>query len=578
MENSRLAAAFDELADLLELAAESPFKTRAYRAFAERARTMHEPLSERVARGDLGDLPGVGEAIAAKVEAFLADGTFAALEKARATVPSTLRELLKVPGLGAKSVRTLWKEAAVTTLGELVHACEENRLATVSGFGTKKQARTLAVARVLLEGSRGALLSTALEAGHVIGLLLRAVGAEEVVVAGEARRGLEIVKELTVLAQGIDVRVIAAALDGAAGLGTPRVRVSRTDVTLAIHGLSTRVRAVSDEAWVHSQILETGSAAHVTWLAERARARGLTLPGVCAGAGDEAAVYRALDLPFAPPELRAGAVDHVPEGLVARPHVRGVFHVHTDWSDGTASILEMARAAARESFEYVGISDHSCAASYANGLDAARLREQGAAIEIARREIPGCTILHGVEVDILPDGSLDLDNDTLASLDFVIASVHGRFAMSYDEMTARIVRAVSHPLVTILGHPTGRLLLGRQGYAFDVEAVARAAAANGTYLEINANPQRLDLSDALVRRAALEGAEFAIDPDAHGTVGLRDTRLGVVVARRAGLTRDKLLNTRGRDELVAKLAARKAAALGRLDGRRAPAPDARAGL
>ncbi len=565
MDNSRLAAAFDELADLLELDGENPFKTRAYRAFAETVRATSEPLARIVARRELDAMPGVGKAIAAKVEAYLADGTFAALEKARAVVPASLRELLGVPGLGPKSVRTLWKEVGITTLGELVYACEENHLAVVSGFGTKKQSKILAAARLRLEGERGALLATALEAARVIALLLRAVGAEEVEVAGEARRGLEIVKTLVLIARGLDARVIAAALDGASGLGETRPRASRSEVTLTVHGLSTRIRAVAPADWVHALLLETGGAEHVAWLDERAARAGRALASVAAGAKDERAAYAALDLPYAPPELRAGPTPRIPADLVERTHVRGVFHVHTDWSDGTASILEMARAAERESFEYVGISDHSRAASYANGLDAARLREQAAAITIARRELAGCAILHGVEVDILPDGGLDLDDETLGMLDFVIASVHGRFAMSPAEMTARIVRAVSHPLVTILGHPTGRLLLGRKGYAFDVEAVARAAAANDTYLEINANPQRLDLSDTLVRRAALEGAKFAIDPDAHATVGLRDTSLGVIVARRAGLSRDQLLNTRDRDALVETLASRRAKGLARLD-------------
>jgi DNA polymerase (family 10) len=239
--------------------------------------------------------------------------------------------------------------------------------------------------------------------------------------------------------------------------------------------------------------------------------------------------------------------------------VRGIFHVHTDWSDGQASILEMANEAAAAGFSYLGISDHSQAASYANGLDAERLREQARAIAVARSE-SGITILHGVEVDILDDGTLDLDAETLASLDFVIASVHTRLNMAREEMTARIVRAVSHPLVTMLGHPTGRLILGRKGYAFDVEAVARAAAANDTYLEINANAQRLDLSEVNVRRAAVAGGKFVINPDAHAPRGVLDTFLGVTVARRAGLRNDQVLNALEPRELLAKLKARKAKA------------------
>jgi len=318
---------------------------------------------------------------------------------------------------------------------------------------------------------------------------------------------------------------------------------------------------VEARAWVHALLTATGDAAHVRWLDGLA---GGALAEACAGAADDGAMYRALGLAFVPPELRAGSAPRVPAELVER--VGGIFHVHTDWSDGTASILEMARAAVAAGYTYLGISDHSRAASYANGLDAARLAEQRAVIDIARRELPECAILHGIEVDILEDGALDLDDATLASLDFVIASVHSRMGMGSAEMTKRIVRAVSHPLVTILGHPTGRLLLGRKGYTFDVAEVARAAVANDTYLEINANAQRLDLDEAKVRKAAGVGARFAIDPDAHAPRGLDDTRLGVMMARRAGLTAGQLLNARTRSEVERVLAERKDAALARMRG------------
>jgi DNA polymerase (family 10) len=282
---------------------------------------------------------------------------------------------------------------------------------------------------------------------------------------------------------------------------------------------------------------------------------------VCARARSESDVYEALGVPFAPPELREGATHEVPELLES---IKGVFHVHTTWSDGSASLSEMARAAELAGYGYLGITEHSQAASYAGGLDSAAIGRQSRAVARARREVRGVQLLHGVEVDVMRDGSLDLDDATLASLDFVIASVHEGLEMADGEMTARLLRAVRHPLVTILGHPTGRLLLGRAGYAFDIEAVATAASRNGTFLEINANPQRLDLSDALVRRAAAVGACFAIDPDAHTPRGIRDASLGVSVARRAGLSASQVLNTRGTEEVVAYLAKRRLEAKRRL--------------
>jgi DNA polymerase (family 10) len=313
------------------------------------------------------------------------------------------------------------------------------------------------------------------------------------------------------------------------------------------------LRVVAPERYVEALVRETGSAAHVRWLEARAtRAGGLSV--ACARVRSEAALYASLGLPFPAPELREGPTPRVPE-LVAR--VQGIFHVHTDWSDGSGSIIEMARAAASAGFAYVGITDHSKAAVYARGLDATRLREQARAVEEARRRVPNILLFHGVEVDVLPDGSLDLDDATLGALDFVVASVHDAMSMSRDDMTTRMVRALRHPMVTILGHPTGRLLLGRKAYRFDLEAVAAAAAESDTVLEINANPQRLDLSATLTRRAAARGARFAIDPDAHSPDAVGDADLGIMIARRAGLGPAQVLNAGTAADVGAHLLARR---------------------
>ncbi len=562
MDNERVARTFEELADLLELKGESPFKLRAYRAFAESVRALDQPVATIAARGILGDMPGVGEAIAKKVDDLLKTGSFAALDRVRDEVPNTLIELLRVPGLGAKSVRVLWLEAGVTTLGELLYACEEHRLAQLPGFGEKKQAKTLAAVRKRLEKSGAMLLAGAIEAADRIRRALEAKGIADVEAVGETRRGVELVRALLVLVKDGDASTIAQTLHRAKeDMGARDVALDGDDVVVTFaSGEMARVRGVPAASWALALVTETGSGAHVEWLEERASGKG-GLAAIAASVKREEGVYAALGLPFAHPELREGPTPTVAARLDC---VRGIFHVHTDWSDGTASIVEMAREAARAGFAYVGITDHTKAATYANGLDTTRLRDQARAVEIARREVPEIEILHGTEVDILADGSLDLDDATLGALDFVIASVHTRFAMPIAEMTARIVRAVSHPLVTILGHPTGRLLLGRPGYGFDVEQVARAAAANDTYLEINSNAQRLDLSDELARRAAAAGARFAIDPDAHSIRGIADTSLGVIVARRAGLAAAQILNARERPDLVATLALRKKHALSRL--------------
>jgi DNA polymerase (family 10) len=322
------------------------------------------------------------------------------------------------------------------------------------------------------------------------------------------------------------------------------------------------VRGVErDGDWVFELLTSTGGDAHLRALEQRAGSLD-ALRAVCARADTERDVYAALGLPWVPPELRDDDAPIAPADLVDVLH--GVFHVHTDWSDGKASVADMARAAAGAGLSFVGISDHSQAASYANGLDGVRLSAQKEAIAAARAEVPGVTILHGIEVDILADGALDLPDAALAELDFVIASVHTRLEMPKDAMTARLVRAVSHPLVTILGHPTGRLLRARRGSTFDVQVVARAAAANDTYLEINGNGHRLDLSDTMARTAAAEGARFAVDPDAHDPKSMHDTWLGLGVARRAALSRGQVLNALPQDELVRALQARKEKAMARL--------------
>ncbi len=560
VDNAQIARAFDELADLLELDGENPFKLRAYRNFAETARELDQSLADIAMRGELTDMDGVGKAIAAKVEQMLATGTFEALDRARSSVPLTLLDLLRLPGFGAKTVRTIWQGAQVTTLAELVRACDDGRLAALPGIGIKKQTKARAAALELIEGAGSTLLFSALEASAELEAHLKSAGVTEVVLTGAARRGMALVNEVLVLAREADPARILESLAGA----DPDIDMlppEGSDIAVLVQGTRVHVRAVPNDAWIATLVSTTGSDAHVRFLEERAGgADGFR--SVCGRAHTERDVYAALGLSYVPPELRDQTRADVPASLVERLH--GVFHVHTEWSDGKATIAGMARAARDAGFAFVGISDHSRAASYANGLDAARLREQIAAMERARAEVPEVTILHGVEVDIMPDGTLDLDDDILAELDFVIASVHARLDMSPEAMTSRIVRAVRHPLVTMLGHPTGRLLRARRGYTFDIAAVARAAADNDTYLEINGNAHRLDLSDTLARQAADVGARFAVNPDAHTPAAFADTSLGLTVARRAGLSKDRILNAAPRDDLVRILAARKEAARARL--------------
>ncbi len=381
-------------------------------------------------------------------------------------------------------------------------------------------------------------------------------------IAGGARRGDELVDELVLVADRapselqrdlvelletdeVDVRPAGPpAVSGALRLG---------------HGpLPVRVRSASPRGFVEALLRESGSDAHVDALEERAHARGTTLSSIALGARDEADVYAALGVPWIAPELRDGPELEVPSSLLDR--VRGVFHVHTEWSDGVASIERMAVAARDAGHAYVGISDHSRAAWYARGLDEERLLAQAEAIARARRSVPGIEILHGLEVDVLEDGSLDLPDAALARLDFVVASLHSGHDLDAESQTRRMVRAASHPLVTVIGHPTNRLLLGKPKIAFDLDAVAVACARSGVALEINTSAQRLDLDVDDTRRAAALGASFCIDPDAHEPAGFAGVELGVLLARRARLDAARVLNARDTDEMVGWLRARRARA------------------
>jgi DNA polymerase (family 10) len=400
---------------------------------------------------------------------------------------------------------------------------------------------------------RALLLASAVEMARLVNDALARAGLDEATVVGEVRRGMAVVEELAMIVRGtLEARRLAQVLQGAQAAEDVTV-AGRDGVHLRFEGGGpAHVRVVPRSRFVEALVRDTGSVRHVRWLESLAGGRA-GFEALCARATGEEDVYARLGVPFAPPELREGRTPQVPELVDS---VRGVFHVHTTWSDGSASIAEMARAAGQAGFSYMGITEHSKQASYAGGLDGNRLGQQALEIARANREVSGVALLHGVEVDVLPDGSLDLDDGVLANLDFVIASVHEALDMHSREMTARLVKAVSHPLVTILGHPTGRLLLGRAGSAFDVEEVASAAARNDTFLEINANPQRLDLGEELVRKAAARGASFAIDPDAHTPRGVRDTSFGLSVARRAGLGPSQVLNTRGPGEVLSYLQAR----------------------
>ncbi len=568
MDNPGYARFFAEIADLLEIRGENPFRIRAYRNAARTLETLAEPVDELASRGEqaLVALPGIGRDLARKIRELARTGRLEFLERLKAEIPPTLVELLEVPGLGPRRVRKLWQEAGVVSLDDLEAALAEGRLAGLEGFGPTliaKIARGLAerreqAGRVRLDAAdRAAETIVRQLAGRRRGLRL--------VVAGSLRRRRETVHDLDLLATGCTRGLIErfVALDGVRE--TLAAGGSRASVRLA-SGLQVDLRVVPEESFGAALQYFTGSKEHGIALRRRARERGLRLNEYglfdgerrIAGAREDD-VYAALDLPPIPPELREnrGEIEAAEQGrlpaLVSLDDIRGDLQMHTTWSDGRDTIEAMACAARERGYEYIAITDHGPTVRVAGGLDAARLARQIEEIDAINERIEGLRVLKGIETDILEDGTLDLPDDVLAKLDYVLATVHTRLALSRREMTRRIVRALRHPRVSALGHPTGRLIGRRPPYEVDFDEIVRAAAGEGKLLEIDGHPERLDLDDHHARRAAEAGVPIVISTDAHAAADLALMRYGVDQARRAWLTPDHVANARPLGRFLALL-------------------------
>jgi DNA polymerase (family 10) len=570
----QVADLLEEIGDLLEILGENPFKTRAYRNGAHTLRALDRDLTGLVQSGELGRLKGIGRALSEKITTLVETGQLPYLDELRASVPPATLDLLKIPGLGPKKAHLLVDRLQVGSIGELEYACHENRLLHLEGFGAKSQERILEGIAQLNKYANRFLMGDAVPLAEAV---IRSVIADPAVaraaIAGDLRRRTETVGGLNLVAAGSDPGSVRAAL-----ARSPRLTSSSPEGDAGLHGvldtgMPLRVSIVPEASYVAELLHATGPASHLAALHARGRERGLDLnerglfrDGEQVACRDEAAIYRALDLPFFPPELReaagtdpgrtAGALAGSLPRLVENEDILGVLHVHSTWSDGRLGIEAILERCSRLGYQYVGISDHSQSARYARGLSPDSLRRQQEEIDTASPGHPGLRVFKGSEVDILPDGALDYSDEILKTLDFVVASVHSSFRLPRAEQTRRIVRAVKHPRTTILGHPTGRLLLAREAYDVDLEEVMRAAAGEGVYLELNANPRRLDLDSDACRRARALGARFAVNPDAHDADGLSHVRYGIAVARRAGLEATDILNTLPPARLAEALARR----------------------
>lgn len=579
--NAAAAARLVRLADLLEIEGANAFRVRAYRAAAETIAAHPEALSELVRAGaDLTALKGIGRDLAAALTALYRDGELPALADVSERVPAGLLDVVRVPGVGPKRAAALWRELGVTSLDDLERVAHEGRVATLAGFGIKTQAKVLAgVAVVRRQRGRTRLADAEAAVAPLLEAVRDAVGVERVELAGSLRRGRETVGDVDMLAIASDARGAMGALrehpDVAEVLGSGE---TKTSVRLE-NDLQVDLRVVPAESFGAAWQYFTGSKAHNVALRQRAIARGMRLSeyglfrhaadgetGERVAGDDEPGVYHALGMAWVPPELRedrgeiaAAAEDRLPR-LVDIADIRGDLHLHSTWSDGAADVRSLRRACADRGYAYMALTDHSQALRMTGGLDADKLARQWAELdeieaeERADGEAASPVLLRGLEVDILRDGTLDLDDDWLERLDLVIVSVHGHLDLPQAEQTERVIRALQHPRVHLLAHPTGRLLGVREGMAIDLDAVFEAAAAHGVAVECNASPYRLDLGDVDLMRARAAGCCVAIDTDAHAVSGLAEMRFGVLTARRAWLGAEHVVNAWPLERLRAFLA------------------------
>jgi len=558
----------EEMAVLLELSGANPFKARAFSNAARTLQGVPEDIEELIRSGRLTEIKGIGKSIAEFITELVETGKAGELEQLKSTIPPGLIEMLKIPGMGPKKIKAVWEKLSITTLGELEYACKENRLVDLEGFGQKTQEKILAGIEMVKRFSERHLLSEVREQAEMLFEQVRTFsGIIRSEIAGSLRRWKETVKDIDILVSAKD-EDRDAIMDRFTGLPQVETVVAkgRTKSSVVLQsGINADLRVVSDEQFPYALHHFTGSKEHNIAMRELARTMNLKMNeyGLFRNetenipCRDEAEIFRELKLQFIPPELRenygeieAAQENRIPE-LVDWQDLRGMVHVHSNFSDGVNSIEELARFCRESGYEYLVISDHSQSAAYANGLTEERIVQQHQVIDELNGKLGDFRILKSIECDILPDGSLDYSDEVLARFDLVIASIHSRFKMSEEEATERLITAIRNPYVTIIGHPTGRLLLAREGYPVDMLRLIQAAAEEQVSIELNANPHRLDIDWRWLREAKAHGVKISINPDAHRIEGIADTRYGVGIARKGWLSREDVLNCFSAEDVLA---------------------------
>ncbi len=565
MINQQIARIFNRIADLLEIKGENPFRVRAYRNAARTIESLGKNLQEMVEqKQDLTSLPGIGKDLAGKINEIVETGNLSKLEELEKRVPPGLVELLKVEGLGPKRIKVLHDKLGITRLEELRDAASQNRIRELPGFGKKLE--DLILKGVVLAKKEGRRFRWSLAESYVTEILdhlKKAPGLKNVQVAGSFRRKKETVGDLDILVTASEPGKVIEHFVRFPGIKNV-ISQGRTRSTVILSSdLQIDLRAVEKESYGSALHYFTGSKAHNIAIRTIAQKAGLKINeyGIfkrdrrIAGR-EEADIFKAVGLTFIEPELRenrgeiqaarAGRLPH----LITLKDIRGDLHMHTTWSDGRYSVEEMAEAARALGYSYIAITDHSKRMTITKGLDDRRLLAQGDEIDRVRRNIRDITVLKGIEVDILEDGSLDLSDEALSTLDIVLAAVHSKFKLSREKQTRRIMRALDNPYVNVIAHPTGRLLGEREAYQVDMERVMEKALERGCFLELNSQPARLDLNDVNLKMARDMGVRIAISTDSHNTDSLRFMRYGINQARRGWLEPQDVINARPLDKLL----------------------------
>jgi DNA polymerase (family 10) len=564
MDKTEVAAILDEIGTLLELQGENPFRCNAYHSAARTISQLETNLTEIVAAGQLGDIPGIGETLCDKITALVTTGQLAFYDDLKKKFSPGLLEILRIPGMGPKKAKLLYDQLGIDTLDKLKAACDGDQVSGLKGFGAKTQQKILEGLAFLGQVGERVRIDQALPlAMRLMDGLRSCLGIQRLELCGSLRRRKEVIRDIDILASAIDAGPVMDCFVKLPGVVQVVAQGETKSSVIVAEGagrervmMNADLRVVTDEQFPFALHYFTGSKEHNIALRGRAQQYGLKLNEYeLAGENKkvpcktESDIFQALDLDYIPPEMRENtgeieaAQNHLLPKLVETDDIHGVFHCHTDWSDGAATLEGMAEAARKLGLQYLGIADHSQSLKMANGLTPARVHKQQKEIDAYNDMHKGLHLFKGTECDILPDGRLDYDDELLASFDYVVASVHSHFNQTEEEMTKRIIRAISHPRVTMLGHATGRLLLRRDSYKLDLEAVLQAAAKHKTLIEINAHPQRLDIDWIHCKRAKAVGVQLVINPDAHSTHEIGYYTYGVDVARRGWLEKKDVFNT-----------------------------------